>query len=628
MTAALWYWDSEFIRIYLLLFLCLLCLLCLLHLLCFCNCYDCFSVCSEICTLSFSLSLFFSDLVMTASAAVITSIILIDIQIKMFETHICALTIWDDCRALNTLRNYKRLIEKWKICFSLFSSSLFYFIRVWSSADLFYQIWCHKKKFSDSIIIYKKKVILFLFFKVIWQSLQSHSKSKWKLLKYDSVQTKYLTVIIYMYKKQCFSEFNYHYHSTQTVLKTLLKSLKWEQISVHQKIFEDCALNSLLNFYDMKSMRKIVTTMWSQIFISEQYLWTTVNFLISHMLLLWDESMCNAELPDLFVINFDNESSQCKTLILIKNNEKINQHKKVKHCAVIQSKNFLFCFMSALIFYFFWRWHCTDKLFSTFRAYYHWYWICLIIEKCKKLIKILNYNTQLNWIKQTYNETHMQIFKSIYNNQSDEAHHAERADVKNSQICLCLSISTVFQFEMLFFSVYLSFPIICFTFTSEFWFWKPVLLFCTVFPAWRPELITSVSIKNWNSAWLSSYSQIFYNHMSSHAGQSSGINRAKLPVQHWHRCQSLSLPLNRSTLAILLCCAQDFAWSESLYDHKRSVNMGWVRQGFNFCKPSTFLKNQGFSSVAQISLFLHTVSHLSIQWNWALNFICFRFKFC
>ena len=509
-----------------------------------------------------------------------------------------------------------------------FSPSLFYSIRVWSPADLFCQAWCHKKKFSDSIMIYKKKVILFLFSEVIQQPLQGHSKSKWKLLKYNSVQTKYLAAIIYMYEEQHFSGFNHHSHLTQTVLKTLLESLKWEQTSAHQKAFEDCALGSLLNFYDMEGMRKVVTMMWSQIFTSEQYLQMTVNFLISHMLLLWGKSMCNAELSDLFVINFDNESSQCKTLILIKNNEKINQHEKIEHCAVIWSKNFLFCFMSALTFYFFWRWHCTDELFSTFRAHHHWYWICLIIEECKKLIKKLNYNTQLNWMKRAYDEAHVQVFKPTYGNQSDEACHAERAGVKNAQICPHFHISTVFQFEMLFFSVYSSFPIICFTFTSEFWFWKPVLLFCTVFPAWRPELITSVSIKNWNSAWLSSYSQIFYNHMSSHAGQSSGINRAKLPVQHWHRCQSLSLPLNRSTLAILLCCAQDFAWSESLYDHKRSVNMGWVRQGFNFCKPSTFLKNQGFSSVAQISLFLCTVSCLSIQWNWVLDFICFRFKFC
>ena len=435
-------------------------------------------------------------------------------------------------------------------------------------------------------------------------------------------------MIIYIYKKQHFSGFNHHSHSTQTVLKTLLKSLKWEQTSVHQKVFEDCALNSLLNFYDMKSMRKIVTTMWSQIFISEQYLWTTVNFLISHMLLLQDESMHNAELSDLFVINFDNESSQCKTLILIKNNEKINQHKKVKHCAVIQSKNFLFCFMSALIFYFFWRWHCTDKLFSTFRAHYHWYQICLIIEKCKKLIKKLNYNTQLNWMKQTYDEIHIQIFKSTHDNQSDEACHAERADVKNAQICLCFHISTVFQFEILFFSVYLSFPIICFTFISEFWFWKSVLLFCTVFLIWRPEPVTSADIKNQNSAWLSLYSQIFYDHMSSHTEQSSEINRVKLSAQHWHCCQPLFLSLNRSTLAILLCCIQNFAWSEFSYDHKEPVNISWVRQDFDFCKLSTFLKNQGFSSVAQISLFLHTVSHLSIQWNWALDFICFRFKFC
>ena len=254
--------------------------------------------------------------------------------------------------------------------FSLFSFS-FYSIRVWPPTDLFCQAWCVKKEFSDSIIIYEKKVILFLFSEVIQWSLQGHSKSKQKLLKYKSVQTKYLAAIIYMYEKQCFSEFNYHSHSIQTDLKTLLKSLKWEQTSVCQKVFEDYALDSFLNFYNIKSMRKIVTMMWSQIFISEQYLQTTVNFLISHMLLLWNESMCNAELPDLFVINFDNESSQCKTLILIKNNEKINSHEKIKHCAVMQNKNSLFCSMSALIFYFFWRWHCTDKLFSTFRAHYH-----------------------------------------------------------------------------------------------------------------------------------------------------------------------------------------------------------------------------------------------------------------
>ena len=121
MTAALWYWDSEFMRVYSLLFLCLLYLLCLLHLLCFCNCYDCFSVCSEVCTLFFLLFLFFSDLVMAASAAVIVSIISIDVQTEMFETHICALIMWDDCRVLNTLRNYKRLIEKWKMCSSSLS---------------------------------------------------------------------------------------------------------------------------------------------------------------------------------------------------------------------------------------------------------------------------------------------------------------------------------------------------------------------------------------------------------------------------------------------------------------------------------------------------------------------------
>ena len=72
----------------------------------------------------FPLFIFFSDLVMAASAAAMASTTSIDIQTEMFETHICALVMWDNCRALNTLRNYKRLIEKWKMCFSFLSSLL------------------------------------------------------------------------------------------------------------------------------------------------------------------------------------------------------------------------------------------------------------------------------------------------------------------------------------------------------------------------------------------------------------------------------------------------------------------------------------------------------------------------
>ena len=317
-------------------------------------------------------------------------------------------------------------------------------------------------------MVYKKKAILFLSSEVIRRPLRGHSKSKRKSLKYDSVRTKYLAAIIYMYEEQRSSGFNHHPHPTQAALKTLLESLKREQASARREAFEDCALGSLLDSYDMEGMRKVVTTMWSQTFTPEQYLRTTVNFLVSHMLLLRGESMRNAELPDLFVIDFDNEGSRCKALVLIKDNGKTNQHGKVKHCAVMRSKDPLFCSMSALTFYFFWRWHRTDEPFPTFRARHHWYRTRLIIGERKEPTKKLNYNTQLDWMKRAYDEAHVQVFKPTHGNRSGGARHAERAGVEDAQVCPRFRISTVFQFGTLFFSVYSSFPIICFTFTPEF----------------------------------------------------------------------------------------------------------------------------------------------------------------
>ena len=196
-------------------------------------------------------------------------------------------------------------------------------------------------------------------------------------------------------------------------------------------------------------------------------------FFVSHFILLWSESLQITELSDLFVIDFNNESSECKFMILIKNNEKINLFKNVEHCVLMQNKKSLLCDISALAHYFFWRWHYTDKLFSKFRVCKDWYQICITIEKWVNIIKSLNYNTQLNWMKQMYDEAHVSVIKSMYDNQFSDTHHAEWADVNDLQIhslsllLFKMSHFTSMQFEMSILNVCQSFSIICFRFISD-----------------------------------------------------------------------------------------------------------------------------------------------------------------
>ena len=286
-------------------------------------------------------------------------------------------------------------------------------------------------------MVHEKKAVLFLSSEVINRPLQGRSrKSKRETLAYQTVRTKYVAALVYMYEaqKSDLQMQNHHLSPTGAALKTLMESLKRKQAQSQRDAYEDCALSSLLDSYDLAGMRKVISTLWSQTSAPEQYLRTTANFLISHMLLLRGESLRIAELPDLFVIDFDNEGSRCQAMVLIKDNGKTNPHGKVEHCAVMRNKEPLFCAMSALAFYFFWRWHRTDEPFPTFRARKDWYRTRAIIGERKDVTKPLNYKTQMDWMKRAYGEAHVPNMKPTHGNRPSGARQAERAGVDDSQV--------------------------------------------------------------------------------------------------------------------------------------------------------------------------------------------------
>ena len=145
----------------------------------------------------------------------------------------------------------------------------------------------------------------------------------------------------------------------------------------------------------------------------------------------------------------------------------------------------------------------------------------MTIEKWVNVIKLLNYNTQLNWMKWVYDKAHVSVIKSAHDNQSDDAHHAEQTDVNNSQIhslsllLFKMSHFTSMQFETLILNACQSFSIICFRFTSDLKFWMSLFYVCVDFLPQRLASSTTSCLKNHNHTEQNWNSQVFYFWMSS-----------------------------------------------------------------------------------------------------------------
>jgi centromere DNA-binding complex CBF3 subunit-like protein len=74
-------------------------------------------------------------------------------------------------------------------------------------------------------------------------------------------------------------------------------------------------------------------------------------------MVLRGESRRIAQLPDLVTLSLPNEGpTPCEALILIMRNGKVNKHHKVEYMGALRNKDVLLCPLSALGFYFFWRW--------------------------------------------------------------------------------------------------------------------------------------------------------------------------------------------------------------------------------------------------------------------------------
>ena len=285
--------------------------------------------------------------------------------------------------------------------------------------------WCFFKQYDDDDIIHEIKLIKFLTKKIIVRSLRDRQKKKNKKRKKnqdkeesdlndeliddnivliaaiaekvidenvdsaDSSQTlsfqvirDYKTALITLWIYQRSRRLNRHDHFNEVFLQNFMKIQRIIQHKKAKKRHEDRARDTIADEYNFEKLRQITDSFWRHFkaikFISiGVYLRTLLNFLLSHFLLLRDESRRHAELSNLQLLHLENESNNthksASCLLYVMSNDKINQNDRIEYAELLRHRELNLCTLSVLTSYLMWRWHQFDEKFSTFKNNKNWY---------------------------------------------------------------------------------------------------------------------------------------------------------------------------------------------------------------------------------------------------------------
>lgn len=207
-----------------------------------------------------------------------------------------------------------------------------------------------------------------------------------KTLKYNTVRG-YKTALVDLWQQQTARGLHNHSHPNGSALRALMTDLLRKQDSKKKETFEDRGRGTVADGYDAKGLRDILAEFWRQ---SQSDAPMTIaatlrgrlDFILSHLLLARGEARRFAELPDLQLLMLDNEGpSLCPVLLYIMSNGKTNQNGRIEYTGLLRNKDVSICGMSALAFYFFYRWEKSGESFPCFKSNKDWYDTKLLVGK-------------------------------------------------------------------------------------------------------------------------------------------------------------------------------------------------------------------------------------------------------
>lgn len=176
---------------------------------------------------------------------------------------------------------------------------------------------------------------------------------------------------------------------------------------------------------------------------------TQVDFLFGNHMLLRQSNRRPMELPDCFRLELPNEGQKSRefptyALVVVMNQGKTNQHGRMEYGAALRHRDVRCCLVSAMAFYFFWRWQVERaEPFPTFQRSEDWYDIKVLRRSAKEATKELSAQTANSWTSRLYAACGIRTSKISHAPRVAAAQNADMDGVSEGQVSQELSISSV-----------------------------------------------------------------------------------------------------------------------------------------------------------------------------------------
>ena len=134
-----------------------------------------------------------------------------------------------------------------------------------------------------------------------------------------------MSALCALYDDQAIAGLNAHPHPRGKGLKALIERLKIDWAAEKKRTFEDCAINGLNDGYTMEQAGRLCALLLrggmedgrQQMTRADFHLlYTRLNFLMLHVMMLRGEFTRRAELADICSVLLPDESSECLGLVL------------------------------------------------------------------------------------------------------------------------------------------------------------------------------------------------------------------------------------------------------------------------------------------------------------------------
>jgi hypothetical protein len=291
--------------------------------------------------------------------------------------------------------------------------------------------WALRSNYNDHDTVTEAKLLSFLEEEVIHRSLRKKGKKALaadevdldeQVLKWGSVRA-YVTAITDLYNNQKARNMNSNPSPRAAGIRDFIKALQRRDTALARQNFADKGRDTYLDGYTEDQFKDLCHALWkapainaatatggSNALRTSCYLRTLIDLLLGHYLVSRGQDRRVAEISDLHTFEFPDEGpTPCFPLIITLRGSKTNQHGRLETMGALRNKDPFICPLSALGFYFLYRWDLTEEPFPDFTERSRWYNIRLLLSsKSKPKSKTnvanepLSYNAQYDWMAKAF----------------------------------------------------------------------------------------------------------------------------------------------------------------------------------------------------------------------------------